>query len=81
MVMERVKFLTYTSEIVNLYFWRTYSQQEIELVEERGERLTGIEFKWSPNKVVKVPSEWAHAYPEAGHTVITPENYRDLVLP
>lgn len=81
MVMERVKHLTYTSEIANLYFWRTYSQQEIDLVEERGNRLSGFKFKWSPKKVVKVPSEWAQAYPEAGHTVITSENYQDLILP
>jgi len=39
MLMERVKYLTYTSEVSNLYFWRTYSQQEIDLVEERGRRL------------------------------------------
>jgi hypothetical protein len=81
MVMERVKHLTYTSEIANLYFWRTYSQQEIDLVEERGNQLDGFEFKWSPKKQIKPPSEWMKTYEGAEYTVITPENYQKLVLP
>ncbi len=81
MVMERVKYLTYTSQVANLYFWRTYSQQEIDLVEERGRRLDGYEFKWSSNKTPKPPSAWVKAYPHASYTVITPENYQDFVLP
>ncbi len=81
MVMERVKHLTYTSEIANLYFWRTYSQQEIDLVEERGNQLSGLEFKWSPRKIIKPPSEWIKAYEGAEYTVITPENYQKLVIP
>jgi hypothetical protein len=79
--MERIKYLTYTAEPANLYFWRTYSQQEIDLIEERGRRLDGYEFKWSPNRAVKVPKEWSRTYPEASFTVITPENYQDLILP
>ncbi len=81
MVMERVKHLTYTSEIANLYFWRTYSQQEIDLVEERGNQLGGFEFKWSPKKQIKPPTEWTKTYLRAKHTIITPENYQKLVLP
>ncbi|GMR10552.1 MAG: ATP-binding protein [Anaerolineae bacterium] len=81
MVMERIKYLTYIAEAANLYFWRTYSQQEIDLVEERGRRLDGYEFKWSQSKTIKPPPEWARAYPKASFTVITPENYQELVLP
>jgi hypothetical protein len=81
MVMERIKYLTYTAEAANLYFWRTYSQQEIDLVEERGRQLDSYEFKWSQSKTIKPPPEWTRAYPKASFTVITPENYQDLVLP
>lgn len=84
MLMERVKYLTYTSEVSNLYFWRTYSQQEIDLVEERGRRLDGYEFKWSlnkPPKPPKPPKEWSRTYPQASYTVITPDNYQDFILP
>lgn len=81
MTMERIKYLTYASEVANLYFWRTYSQQEIDLVEERGKQLDGYEFKWSPKKAVKAPLEWINNYPGASFTVVTRENYQKIVFP
>ncbi len=81
MVMERIKYLTYSANVANLYFWRTYSQQEIDFVEERGKQLDGYEFKWSPKKHAKAPSEWVNAYSQASYTVITPDNYQEFVLP
>ena len=81
MTMERIKYMTYASEVANLYFWRTYSQQEIDLVEERGKQLDGYEFKWSPRKAVKAPQEWTKSYPGASFTIITPDNYQEIVLP
>jgi len=81
MTMERIKYLTYASEVANLYFWRTYSQQEIDLVEERGQQLDGYEFKWSPKKAVKAPLEWINNYPGASFTVVTRENYQKIVFP
>ncbi len=81
MTLERIKYLTYAFEFANLYFWRTYSQQEIDLVEERGEKLDGYEFKWSPKKAVMAPQEWTNSYPGASFTVVTPDNYQKIVLP
>jgi len=81
MVMERIKYLTYSANVANLYFWRTYSQQEIDFVEERGNQLDGYEFKWSPKKHTKAPSEWVNAYSQASYTIITPDNYQEFILP
>ena len=81
MVMERRKFLAYLPEYANLYFWRTYDQQEIDLVEERGGDLVGYEFKWSPKKRISPPKDWLKTYSNAGFSVISPDNYQELVLP
>jgi len=81
MVIERRKFLAYLPEYANLYFWRTYDQQEIDLVEERGGGLVGYEFKWSPKKPVPPPKDWLKTYSNAGFSVISPDNYQELVLP
>lgn len=81
MVMERRKFLAYLPEYANLYFWRTYDQQEIDLVEERGDGLVGYEFKWSPKKRISPPKDWLKTYSNAGFSVISPDNYQELVLP
>ena len=79
--IERLKYREYNSIYANRYFWRTYDQQEIDIVEERDGRLYGYECKWSPKKKVKIPKSWQSAYPESEFRVITPENYQDFVLP
>jgi uncharacterized protein len=79
-VMERLKYRTYALIPANMYFWRTYAQQEIDLVEERDGRLFGYECKWAPKKPVTVPRSWLAAYPDAGYDVIHPKNYLDFVL-
>lgn len=79
MISERIKFQQYTGMIVNNYFWRTYDQQEIDWIEERGGRLYGYEFKWNEKKRPKAPGGWKQAYPDATYTVLTPKNYDEWV--
>jgi hypothetical protein len=80
MVMERQKFLTYSGRRIPLYFWRTYSQQEIDWVEERDGRLFGYECKWSSKKRQSAPREWTENYPDAEFTLVTPDSGYDLIL-
>ena len=78
-LVERMKRRAYAPIYANAYFWRTYAQQEIDLVEEREGRLWGYEMKWSSRQRVRVPSQWREAYPDATFQVITPDNYLDFV--
>ena len=64
----------------NNYFWRTYDQQELDWLEEKGEELAGFEFKWSETKKVKIPAAFAKAYPEATFEVINKSNYLDFIM-
>lgn len=80
MIAERIKYQHYNDMLVYNYFWRTYDQQEIDWVEDRGGKLHGYEFKWNPNKKSKVPAAWKKAYPDAEYQVINPENYQDWLL-
>jgi len=80
-LMERLKRRTYFPLFGNMYFWRTYDQQEIDLVEEREGKLFAYECKWSERKRVGPPKKWTETYPEAEFAVITPANYLDFVLP
>ncbi len=79
-VIERLKRRAYTSMYANAYFWRTYDQQEIDLVEERDGQIFGYEFKWSSNKLVSAPASWTSAYPDAGFMPVTPENYQEFII-
>lgn len=62
----------------NFYFWRTYDQQEIDLIEEQGGKLTAIEMK-SGGKSPSVPQAFAKAYPNASYAVLNADNFMDFV--
>lgn len=77
MILERIKRNSYSEKKANYYYWRTYDQKEIDLIEESGGRLRGFEFKWGLTKKVKEPKEWAATYENATWEVITPDNFLD----
>lgn len=62
-IVERLKTRTYHNIFANQYFWRTWKQQEIDLVEEREGKLFGYEIKWS-DKLTSTPNEWTKTYRE-----------------
>ncbi|MHC4871971.1 MAG: ATP-binding protein [Planctomycetota bacterium] len=72
--IERIKKNHYLENWAQPYFWRTYDQQEIDLIEETGGKLNAYEFKWKPKKS-RAPIAWAKNYPEAGYDTITQENF------
>ena len=76
---ERMKKRIYQDIYANCYFWRSWSQKEIDLIEEREGKLFGYEFKWG-NKKVKKPAEWQKAYPDSKFEVITQENYMEFII-
>lgn len=79
LAVERVKKQNYLKIKTNNYFWRTYDQQELDWLEEKGEELAGFEFKWSETKKAKVPAAFAKAYPDATFEVINKNNYLDFI--
>lgn len=79
LMIERIKRNSYKKLSINYYFWRTYDQKEIDLIEERGGKLYGYEFKWSESKV-KPPQDWLKTYKNASYEVINAKNYFDFVV-
>ncbi len=62
----------------NYFFWRTYDQKEIDLIEESDGYLTGFEFKWT-EKTAKIPHEFLATYKNSTFNLIHKENYLDFV--
>ncbi len=77
--IERIKKRAYSDIFGDAYFWRTYDQKEIDIIEERDGKLFGYECKWSEQKKPAPPKEWTDAYPNATYDVITPKNYLSFV--
>jgi len=75
---ERLKANLYRGRTVQSHYWRTYDQQELDLVEETGGQLTGIEMKWAPG-TYRCPTAWAKAYPDASFQAIHRDNYLPFI--
>jgi len=78
LVIERLKKQTYAPIYANNYFWRTYDQKEIDLVEEREGKLFGFEFKWGKKKG-KEPKLWKETYKNAEFQIIDRDNFLDFI--
>jgi predicted AAA+ superfamily ATPase len=76
---ERMKKREYHAILRNVYFWRTYDRQEIDLVEARGGGLYGFEIKYRARENAKAPKDWIKTYSNAEYSVVTLANYRDFV--
>lgn len=76
---ERNKKNDYSSWIVKSYFWRTYDQQEIDLIEEESASIAAYETKWSDENA-KVPVAFSKAYPASPFKVIHQKNYIDFIV-
>lgn len=78
-VLERLKANSIKERVRNLYFWRTYDQAEIDLIEEYGGKLDVYEFKYNPKKKdVRIPLSFTNAYPVRNISTITRDNFERL---
>jgi predicted AAA+ superfamily ATPase len=79
LMSERLKVNHYLKRRVNSYFWRTYDQQEIDLVEEKAEELFAYEFKWNKN-TTRIPAAWRKTYTDSTFELIHKGNYLPFIL-
>ena len=73
-ISERMKKMKYKERFVNFYFWRTYDQQEIDLIEEEDGEIRSYEFKFGSKKS-RVPIAFSKSYTKASYNIITPDNF------
>ena len=61
-----------------LYFWRTYQQEEVDLVKDEGGKLYAYEIKWNKPKI-RPPKNWLAAYPQSEWKHITRDNFMEVL--
>ncbi len=79
-MIERKKYNEYNMNFVNMYFWRTYDQKEIDLIEEREGKLFAYEFKLNDKKG-KIPKSFLASYPDSEFQIIDKSNYWQFLCP
>ncbi len=71
-MVERRKYLQRQGTWHRHYFWRSYTGQEVDLVEEIGMATAAYEFKYRDRgQNIKIPPSFATAYPELPLQVVT----------
>jgi predicted AAA+ superfamily ATPase len=78
LISERVKKNLNENRNKELYFWRTYDGQEIDLLEVAGDNIDAFEFKWG-DKTPTCPDVFSKNYPQSSYQVINRSNYLDFV--
>jgi predicted AAA+ superfamily ATPase len=78
LIMERLKQINDSGKYSELFFWRTYDGQEIDLIEESDGTLKAFEFKWG-NKKPAAPVAFVKAYSQTPYQVINKTNYLNFL--
>ncbi|MFM1963007.1 MAG: hypothetical protein RLZZ172_1852 [Bacteroidota bacterium] len=78
-ISERLKRNAYKDEDRQLYFWRNYNQQEVDLVEYSAGKLSAVEIKYGDSKKKGKPNAFHQAYPDAEFHLIDRDNYLDFI--
>lgn len=79
-VSEFLKKKKYENYYNKLYFWRTQTQQEIDIIFEENTLLTAVEIKWNPKAKAKFNPLFLDAYDIKETMVLHPKNYMDHLL-
>jgi len=79
--MERIKKHHHLFIWSHNYFWRTYDQKEIDLIEEREGKIYGFEFKWQGKIRPIVEKEFTQAYKGAEVETVNQDNFTDFLVP
>ncbi|OIN95432.1 hypothetical protein CO181_01240 [candidate division WWE3 bacterium CG_4_9_14_3_um_filter_43_9] len=81
LLVERLKLNQNLGRRTNYYFWRTYDQKEIDLIEEREGKIYGFEFKWQGKIRPIVEKEFTQAYKGAEVETVNQDNFTDFLVP
>lgn len=80
MVSEVWKKRKYENVYSKMYFWRTQTQQEIDIVFEDDKAVSAIELKWNPKTKTKFNQMFLDAYQPKETVVLNKDNYLDYFL-
>lgn len=78
LILEKIKQNHYQNLGYSYYFYRTYTQQEIDLIETRENTINAYELKWTKAKV-KPPKSWSIHYPHSKYALVNYNNYLDYI--
>ncbi|MFN0293246.1 DUF4143 domain-containing protein [Pedobacter helvus] len=77
-ISEYIKANHNNKKHAKYYFWRSFQQQEIDLIEEIDGKLNAIEIKWNQNKKAKFSATFTENYAVNEKIIINKQNYTSI---
>jgi predicted AAA+ superfamily ATPase len=78
-ISELLKQAENKRDLATFYFWRTYTQQEIDLIVKKNNTLQAVEIKISAKKQPKIPESFIKNYPDTTFSFINQENWLEFL--
>lgn len=78
-ILEIIKKYKNHRNLASFYFWRTYTQQEVDFIIKKDGKLQAMEIKYNPNKKAKIPQSFILAYPGTKFNVLNSENWMEII--
>jgi predicted AAA+ superfamily ATPase len=70
LIAEKIKWDKLNNTVVQYYFWRSHTRQQVDFLEFRKRGISGYKFKYSKKKGLKTPPLFQKHYPEIPvHTI------------
>jgi hypothetical protein len=79
-IVEQRKFSERIGKQGLEFFWRSYSQREVDYIVIENQKMDAFEYKWNVQKKVKAPKLFSDLYPNSTFSVLSPENFWEWVL-
>jgi len=80
-ISERLKLNDHHQIVANHFFWRTYDQQEIDLLEEKQGKLNAYECKLNTRAKTTTPRIFLESYPGSSYSIVSQETVSTFLLP
>jgi predicted AAA+ superfamily ATPase len=77
-IAEKKKKENFIGEPLSLYFWRSYTKQEIDLIELKNEQVIAYEIKWKKTRK-KPPVAWQKHFPNSQWISVNQENFWETI--
>jgi uncharacterized protein len=77
-ITEKRKNHEYSEKYIKQYFWRTHDGSEVDLVEEKSEKLEAFECKWGNS--TQTSRAWLNQYPETQIQLVNRDTISGILL-
>tara|TARA_R110002072_G_scaffold251518_5_gene410439 strand:- start:45824 stop:46960 length:1137 start_codon:yes stop_codon:yes gene_type:complete len=74
-IAERIKWMRMTGILNESYFWKTTTNQELDFLEIKENKIFAYKTDWEKRKKIKFPRSFEESYPEAKTSVINRSTY------